>query len=109
MREAPGDARRDAASHSRNRLLRKCINSRVPAGPIADPIRSDHRTPATGEAGGTDASRPQVPVEEFRRRVVGREPMVVRQEIVNLVGKNDLLKVHVLFPQRFNKLNHVGE
>ena len=33
----------------------------------------------------------------------------MRQEIVHLIGENDLLKLHALFAQRFHQLHHVSE
>ncbi len=33
----------------------------------------------------------------------------MRQKIVNFVGKNNLLKLHALFSQRFHELHHIGK
>jgi len=39
----------------------------------------------------------QMSVEKIRGGVVGSKPVRMRQEIVDLVGENDLLKFHALF------------
>ena len=43
----------------------------------------------------------QLPVEEIRPQPVGRQPVPMQQEAVNLIGKDMLLHRHAAVPQRF--------
>lgn len=52
---------------------------------------------------------PEVLIEEIRGGVIGGEPGAMPQEIVNLVGEDELLEFHLLFPQRLHQADHFRE
>src|SRR5216683_3051722 len=51
----------------------------------------------------------QLPSEELRRRVVGREPVRVGQKIMDLVRENELLEGYALAPQGLGELDRLAE
>src|SRR5580692_11055910 len=48
-------------------------------------------------------------VEELESRVIGRQPGSMQEKVMNLVGKNQLLELHILFSQRLNEIDGFRE
>ena len=48
-------------------------------------------------------------VEELDCRVISREPCAMQEKVMNLVGKNQLFELDVLFSQRFDEIDGFRE
>jgi len=48
-----------------------------------------------------------MPIQKIRRGGVGRNPRPMKQELMNLVGENQLLELNALLPQSFNQIHHL--
>ena len=51
----------------------------------------------------------EVSVKEIRRRMIGAQPVGMREEIVDLVRKDQLLKLYTLLSQCLHQVNRFAE
>ena len=52
---------------------------------------------------------PQVPIKEIRSGMIGSQPALVAQEIMDFIRKYQLLKLDVMFAQLANQIDRLTE
>src|SRR5262249_47399091 len=55
------------------------------------------------------SSLAELPIEEIRGRGVGLDPARVHQDVVDLVGEDELLEGHALLPERLGEVHALAE
>src|SRR5260370_14152912 len=96
------------AAASRNTPATRC-SLRFIAGTAAREC-SETASSASIASMGTLSSRSlEMTVEEIARRVIGRQPILMQQKIVDVIGENELLDLDALLAEACDEIHSLGE